>query len=67
MSTENGKTTRKARVTLVWNGEKVIDNAEIDGPTGSAMDSNVTEPGPLMLQGDHGRVTFRNIRIRPIK
>jgi hypothetical protein len=62
-----GKVTRKARVTLVWNGEKVIDNAEIDGVTGSAMDNKETEPGPLMLQGDHGRVSFRNIRIRPIK
>jgi hypothetical protein len=64
---EAGKVTKKARVTLVWNGEKVIDNAEIDGPTGAAMDNKVTEPGPLMLQGDHGRVSFRNIRIRPIK
>jgi hypothetical protein len=59
-----GKVTEKARVTLVWNGEKVIDNAEIEGPTGAALDGNVTEPGPLLLQGDHGRVAFRNIKIR---
>ncbi len=64
---EGSKVTQKARVTLVWNGEKVIDNAEIDGPTGAAMDNKVTEPGPLMLQGDHGKVSFRNIKIRPIK
>ena len=43
---EKGKVTQKARVTLVWNGEKVIDDAEIDGPTGSALDGNATEPGP---------------------
>ena len=61
-----GKVTRKARVTLVWNGEKVIDDAEIDGPTGGALDGRVTEPGPLMLQGDHGRVAYRNIRIRAL-
>ncbi len=63
---DKGKVTKKARVTLVWNGEKVIDDAEIDGPTGGALDGKVTEPGPLMLQGDHGRVAFRNVKIRPL-
>jgi len=58
--------TQKARVTLVWNGEKVIDNADINGPTGGALDGRVTEPGPLLLQGNHGRVAFRNIKIRPL-
>jgi hypothetical protein len=63
---EKGKVAKKARVTLVWNGEKVIDDAEIDGPTGGAMDGNVTEPGPLLLQGDHGRVAYRNIKIKQL-
>jgi hypothetical protein len=63
---KDGKVTEKARVTLVWNGEKVIDDAEIDGPTGAALDGKVLEPGPLLLQGDHGRVAFRNIKIRPL-
>jgi hypothetical protein len=62
---KDGKVTQKARVTLVWNGEKVIDNAEIDGPTGAALDNKVLEPGPLLLQGDHGKVSYRNIKIRP--
>ena len=61
-----GKVTEKARVTLVWNGEKVIDNAEVAGPTGGALDGKVLEPGPILLQGDHGRVAFRNIKIRPL-
>jgi len=55
---EKGKVTDKARVTLVWNGEKVLDNVEI--PNGTTLD-----PGPILLQGDHGKVTFRNIRIKP--
>lgn len=63
---KDGKVTEKARVTLVWNGEKVIDNAEIDGPTGAALDGKVLEPGPLLLQGDHGKVAYRNIKIKPI-
>jgi hypothetical protein len=63
---EAGKVTKKARVTLIWNSERVIDDAEIDGPTGAALDSKVTEPGPLLLQGDHGKVAFRNIKIRPL-
>jgi hypothetical protein len=63
----DGKVTQKARVTLVWNGEKVIDNAEIEGPTGAALDGKVAEPGPLLLQGDHGKVAYRNIKIKPIE
>src|SRR5262249_27033139 len=62
----NGKVTEPARATLLWNGEKVIDHAAIKGPTGAALDSKVLEPGPLLLQGDHGRVAFRNIKIRPL-
>lgn len=56
---EKGKVTKKAWVTVVWNGETVID-AEI--PNGTALD-----PGPILLQGDHGLVSFRNIRIRPLE
>jgi len=55
---DKGKITQKARITLVWNGEKVLDNIEV--PNGTALD-----PGPILLQGDHGKVTFRNIRIKP--
>jgi hypothetical protein len=56
---EKGKVSKKARVTVVWNGEKVIDDAEV--PNGTALD-----PGPVLLQGDHGKVTFRNIKIKPL-
>jgi len=55
----------KARVTVVWNGTKVIDNVEINGPTGGSIGGNQSDAGPIMLQGDHGRVPFRNVKIRP--
>jgi hypothetical protein len=63
---KDSKVTEKGRLTLVWNGEKVIDNAEVDGPTGGALDGKVLAPGPILLQGDHGRVAFRNIKVRPL-
>ncbi|HJZ66585.1 MAG TPA: DUF1080 domain-containing protein [Blastocatellia bacterium] len=55
------------RVTLVFNGVTVIDNAEIPGITGGALDSNEGEPGPIMLQGDHEKIYYRNIVITPAK
>lgn len=65
-ATKKVTVTQKAIVTLIWNGEKVIDNAEIEGPTGAALDQNVIDPGPLLLQGDHGKVTFKNVKIKPL-
>ena len=50
-------------VTVAINGETIISGAEIPGITGAAMDSHEDMPGPIMLQGDHGRVAFRNILI----
>jgi hypothetical protein len=48
------------------NGVKIIDDAPLAHPTGGALDDQVGEPGPIMLQGDHGPISFRNIRVRPI-
>lgn len=55
------------RVTVVLNGVTIINNEEIPGITGGALDSNEGEPGPIMLQGDHTRVQFRNVTITPAK
>jgi hypothetical protein len=54
-------------VTLVFNEVTVIDNAEIPGITGGALDSQEGEPGPIMLQGDHEKIYYRNIVITPAK
>ena len=51
-------------VTVVFNGVTTIDNQEIAGITGGALDSNEGEPGPIYFQGDHhGGIRYRNITI----
>jgi len=54
------------RVTVMLNGQLVQDNIVIDGITGGALDSNEGAPGPVMLQGDHGKVWFRKVTVTPI-
>lgn len=54
-------------VTVVLNGTEVICNRTIPGITGGALDSHESQPGPIMIQGDHGSVKFRNITITPSK
>ena len=54
------------RVTVVQNGKTIIDNQEIPGITGGAVDSHEAMPGPIYLQGsEKGHVAFRNIVITP--
>lgn len=53
------------RVSVVLNGETIIDDQEIPGITGGALDSNEAEPGPVFLQGDHGRILYRNLVLTP--
>ena len=51
-------------VTVVRDGITTIDNQEIPGITGGAIDSHEAESGPLLIQGDHtGGMKYRNIRI----
>ncbi|HWD88802.1 MAG TPA: DUF1080 domain-containing protein [Mucilaginibacter sp.] len=54
-------------VTVVANGHKVICDAIIPGITGGAIDSKEGEPGPILFQGDHGPIDYRNIVITPAK
>ena len=55
------------RVTVVANGKAIIVDQIIPGITGGALNSKEGEPGPIMLQGDHGPVEYRNIIITPAK
>lgn len=56
------------RVTVVLDGKTLIDNEEIPGITGGALDSHEGQPGPIVLQGSEtGRVAFRNIVVTPAR
>jgi hypothetical protein len=51
-------------VSVVRDDIKIIDNQEIPGITGGALDSHEGEPGPIYIQGDHtGGMKYRNIKI----
>jgi len=54
------------QVTVVLNRKTVIDKGEIEGLTAIASDPNEGEPGPLILQGDHGPVDFREVVLTPL-
>ena len=53
-------------VTMVQNGQTIINNKEIPGITGGALDSHEELPGPIYLQGsEKGHVAFRSIVLTP--
>lgn len=53
-------------VTVVQNGQTIIDKQEIPGITGGALDSHEERPGPIYLQGsEDGHVAYRNIVLTP--
>lgn len=53
-------------VTVAVNGTTVITEQAIPGITGGALDSDEGEPGPIMLQGDHSPIEYRNIMLTPV-
>jgi hypothetical protein len=59
-------TIRGQRVSVWLNGVWVHQDVEVPKATGGELDNKLQEPGPIMLQGDHGAVAFRNLRIRPL-
>ena len=54
------------KITVILNGVKIHDNVECNRPTGGELDNKVAEPGPILLQGDHGTVSFRNLSIKEL-
>jgi hypothetical protein len=54
------------QVTVTLNSKTVIDKGEIEGLTAIASDAHEGMPGPLILQGDHGPVDFREVVLTPL-
>jgi len=59
-------TLYKRYLTVKLNGKTIIDNQPVKGVTGGALTSDQFSPGPIFLQGDHGKVSYRNIVLTPI-
>lgn len=53
-------------VTVTLNGQKVIDHREIEGLTAIAGNGDEANPGPFIVQGDHGAVEFRKFTVTPL-
>lgn len=65
---EGGKKIRNALfVRVLHNGVLVHTNTEVDGPTRSGLVIPEAPENPLMLQGDHGPVAYRNIYVRDLR
>ena len=63
-----GRKTENARfIRVVHNGQVVQENVEVEGGTRSHMPIAEAARNPLMLQGDHGAVAYRNIYVKDVK
>jgi hypothetical protein len=63
----NGKVIENARATVYQNGVLIHEDAEFQGPTGIQYEEYKEEApkGPIVLQGDHDAVQFRNVWVVP--
>ena len=62
---EAGRKTENARfVKVTHNGVMIHEEVEATGPTRAAAFEDERPWGPLMLQGDHGPVAYRNLVVR---
>ena len=58
------KTADAVFVKVVHNGTMIHENVAVKGPTTSSLGGGEKPTGPLLLQGDHGPVAFRNLRLK---
>lgn len=64
----DGKKTANAKfVKVELNGQVIHENLELKGPTPGGLTGKEAAVGPLLYQGDHGIVAFRNLKITPVK
>lgn len=64
---KDGKKTANATLLKVeLNGTVIQENVEMKGPTPAGVTGKEAAEGPVMFQGDHGAVAFRNIKVTPM-
>jgi hypothetical protein len=64
----SGKKTQDAKfLSVKLNGVEIQKDVDVKGPTGSEISREEKPTGPVMFQGDHGVVAFRNVRIKSKK
>jgi len=59
------KTANAKFIKVTLNDVVLHENVEMKGPTPSGVTGKEAAEGPLMFQGDHGQVAFRNIKVTP--
>ncbi|MFC4098035.1 family 16 glycoside hydrolase [Euzebyella saccharophila] len=61
----SGNKIANATFEKVWLNDVLIhEDVELSGPTRSGLSNEEVEKGPLMIQGDHGPVAFRNLKYK---
>jgi len=60
------KTANAKFVKVTLNGRVIQDNVEIAHGTNVSRNAKEHPTGPIYLQGDHGSVAFRNLRVTPL-
>ena len=64
----NGNKVANARFVRVTLNDRVIhENVEMAKPTPGGLTGKEKAVGPIMFQGNHGPVAYRNIKVTPIK
>lgn len=64
----SGKKTENAKmVEVIHNGKVIHEHVELTGPTRSALSEKEKPTGPILLQGNHGPVAFRNLRVKAVE
>jgi hypothetical protein len=65
---EDGSKTADAKfIKVVHNGKVIHENVTVNAPTTAPAFTDEKPSGPIMLQGDHGPVAYRNLRVKPLK
>jgi hypothetical protein len=64
----DGKVTDQPRVTVIQNGILIQNNNDFNGMTGIQYGEykEAVKTGPIILQGDHDVVQFRNVWVAPL-